>query len=62
MAAQPIRVIRCIFRCIREMLVCIAKIRVIREIRGLKERVGNFSYNISLALHAQAFESAITFS
>ena len=23
MAAQPIRVIRCIFRCIREMLVCI---------------------------------------
>ena len=24
-------------RCIREMLVCIDKIRVIREIRGLKE-------------------------
>ena len=55
MAAQPIlckqsdqgraRVIRCIFRCIREMLVCIDKIRVIREIRGLKEKVGNFSYN-----------------
>ena len=44
MAAQPIRVIRCIFRCIREMLVCIDKIRVIREIRGLKERVGNFNY------------------
>ena len=43
MAAQPIRVIRCIFRWIREMLVCIDKIRVIREIRGLKERVGNFS-------------------
>ena len=42
MAAQPIRVIRCIFRCIREMLVCIDKIRVIREIRGLKEKVGNF--------------------
>ena len=50
------RVIRCIFRCIREMLVCIDKIRVIRaldlrslategtqEIRGLKEKVGNFS-------------------
>ena len=47
MAAQTIRVIRCIFRCIREMLVCIDKIRVIREIRGLKERVGNFSNKIA---------------
>ena len=32
---------RYIFRCIREMLVCIEKIRVIREIRGLKKVVMN---------------------
>ena len=54
LAVQPIlckqsdqgraRVIRCIFRCIREMLFCINKIRVIREIRGLKERVGKLNY------------------
>ena len=31
------RVISCIFRCIREMLVCIEKIREIREIRGFKK-------------------------
>ena len=37
LAAQPISVIRCIFRCIREMLVCIEKIREIREIRGFKK-------------------------
>ena len=36
-------------RCIREMLVCIDKIRVIREIRGLKEKVGNFSNLTSLS-------------
>ena len=34
LAAQSIRVISCIFRCIREMLACIEKIREIREIRG----------------------------
>jgi len=34
MAAQSIRVIRCIFRSIREMLVYIEIIRLIREIRG----------------------------
>ena len=53
MAAQPIRVIRCIFRCIREMLVCIDKIRVIREIRGLKERVGNFSYGTAFPVRVK---------
>jgi hypothetical protein len=34
LAAQPIREISCIFRCIREMLACIEKISLIREIRG----------------------------
>ena len=32
--AAKIRAIRCIFRCIREMLVCIEKISLIRVIRG----------------------------
>jgi hypothetical protein len=42
------RVIRCIFRCIREMFICIEKIREIREIRGFKKRGEKFQLLLSM--------------